>query len=227
MTATDAAQAAQQARPAPDDRPDGAASAMSVATQESGRYGMGECVHCGKTFQKNKEKHDHCSDTCRYAEYDKRNPRINKVMAKEEQPGLYPGKVFYVSIRNANIRAKSVKGGWKYELVAEMTAEDFDLFNGHDLTGSLFEAQLECVEIAQLRLPIEEKPKGGSLSISAAMICSQPLFWKFANARNDEEAADYIRTYCCVESRAMIDNDENAKRKFITLMANYREWQKG
>ena len=85
MTDTDAAQAAQQARPAPDDQPGGAASAMSVATQETGPFGTGKCKHCGTFFPKNKKKHYHCSDTCRYAEYDKRNPRLSKVPKRKRR----------------------------------------------------------------------------------------------------------------------------------------------
>ena len=88
MTATDAAQAAQQARPTPDYQPDGAASAMCVATQQSGPYGTGDCKHCGKSFPKNKEKHYHCCDTCRYAEYDKRNPRLSKVPKRKRRTNL-------------------------------------------------------------------------------------------------------------------------------------------
>ncbi len=63
MTATDAAQAVHQARPAPDDHPDGREAEKCVATQQSGTYGIGECKHCGKSFPKNKKKHNHCSDT--------------------------------------------------------------------------------------------------------------------------------------------------------------------
>ena len=87
MTDTDAAQAAQQARPAPDDQPDGTAPGMSVATQETGPFGIGKCKHCGTYFHKNKKKHEHCSDTCRYAEYDKRNPRISKVPKRRSLSG--------------------------------------------------------------------------------------------------------------------------------------------
>lgn len=88
MTATDAAQAVQQARPAPDDHPDGREAEKCVATQQSGTYGIGECKHCGKSFPKNKKKHNHCSDTCRYAEYDKRNPRISKVPKRKRRTNL-------------------------------------------------------------------------------------------------------------------------------------------
>ena len=87
MTATDAAQAVQQARPAPDDRPDGAASGMSVATQQDDRkaYGIEHCANCGKEYLKKKEDHYFCSDKCRYAEYDKRNPRISKVPKRKRR----------------------------------------------------------------------------------------------------------------------------------------------
>ena len=148
----------------------------------------------------------------------------------KENKGLHSGKVFQISLRNANIKAESIKGGWRYRFIGEMTAEDFDQFNGHDLTGSLFEATLECVEISQSEpKPIREK--GGSLSISAARICEDRRFQEFLEDRDantriifTDSAADYVRKHCGVESRAMIDHDENAKHKFKELMAEYGEW---
>ena len=211
MTATDAAQAAQQARPAPDDQPGGAASEISSVARCNGA----NCEHCGAEFVPANKDHRFCSDKCRYAEYDKRNPRINKVMAKEEQPGLYPGKVFDVSLRNANIRAKSVKGGWKYELVAEMTAEDFDMFNGHDLTGSLFEAQIECIEVAQKVLFKEETANSGRVSSSspdakpygkeAAELYKSGFFFNphvMEKVGTDAEYLEWLKTQlCCVKDQ--------------------------
>lgn len=150
--------------------------------------------------------------------------------------GLYVGKVFHISLRNANVRARSVKGGWKYELVAEMTAEDFDLFNGHDLTGSCFEAQIECTEVAQLPLVEEkpDKPKGGPLSQEAAKKCREPLFQRFAHEMAKPElrdsvqpeglAAEFIRVSCGIESRADLDHDEQAAAAFRDLMGQFHDW---
>ncbi len=148
-------------------------------------------------------------------------------------PGLYVGRVFHVSLRNANVRAKSVKGGWKYELVAEMTAEDFEMFNGHDLTGSCFEAQVECTEVAQT--PGPEKPKGGPLSIEAAKKCGEPLFIEYVSSFMDagdpidgdtwpDRAKNFICQYCGVLSRAELDHQPTAAKRFQQLMQEFEEW---
>ena len=84
MTATDAAQAAQQARPAPDDRPDGAASGISSVARCNGA----NCEHCGAEFVPANKDHRFCSDKCRYAEYDKRNPRLSKVPKRKRRTNL-------------------------------------------------------------------------------------------------------------------------------------------
>ena len=84
MNATDAAQAAQQARPAPDDQPGGAASGISSDVRCNGA----KCDHCGSEFIPAKEGHRFCSDKCRYAEYDKRNPRLSKVPKRKRRTNL-------------------------------------------------------------------------------------------------------------------------------------------
>lgn len=199
---------------------------------------MGQCVYCGEPFQINPkaEKHEHCSDRCRNAAWNAKHPRINAMTETEDQNGLHVGTVLQISARNANISAKSVKGGWKYEFKAEITEEDFLRFNGHDLTGSLFEAQLECIEIAQLPLPIEPKPeapKGGPLAESAGRLCQQPLFWDFLSFQTgiprctNELATNYVREYCGVLSRAEIDHQPTAKHRFMELMGEFRKWQQG
>lgn len=61
---------------------------------------------------------------------------------------LHVGSVFQISMRNINLKGRSTKGGMIYRFEAEITEDDFDLFRGHDLTGSCFEAMVECTDIA-------------------------------------------------------------------------------
>lgn len=61
---------------------------------------------------------------------------------------LHVGSVFQVSMRNVNLKGRSTKGGMIYRFEAEITEDDFDLFRGHDLTGSCFESAVECTAIA-------------------------------------------------------------------------------
>ena len=75
-------------------------------------------------------------------------------------------------------------------------------------------------------------PKGGELSKLAGMWCTNPKFWVFLNTHRDdvdgisnkEDAADYIRKYCGVSSRAEIDHVELAKRKFNGIRKAWSKW---
>jgi hypothetical protein len=80
-----------------------------------------------------------------------------------------------------------------------------------------------------------DKPKGGSLAQSAGVICGTEEFQQFVDSRygyairtaNQHEAADYIRDFCRVNSRADLDHSPTAKQLFAQLMADYRDWQRG
>lgn len=163
------------------------------------------CEVCGNDFSPknhNGVKARFCSDTCRNRYH--RNPPA--------EHGLYVGKVFDVSFRNANVRAKSVKGGWKYEFVAEMTADDFDLFNGHDLTGSAFESQIECTEVAQPGLfhdgpkpKKEQKPYGQE----AVELYKNGFYFNphvMAKVGTDTEYLEWLKTQpCCIRGSMSAD----------------------
>lgn len=88
---------------------------------------------------------------------------------------------------------------------------------------------------AQTEKPEADKPKGGSLSKSAAIICNEPLFHEWLkdsgtiNEWDDEGAyaeiaANHVRAVCGVKSRAHLDNDRMAAAKFRWMMKAYEEW---
>ena len=142
------------------------------------------------------------------------------------------GDIFPIDMRNLNISAKSCKEGMVYFGKFEMTEDDFDRFRGADLTGSCFVAQIEVVSISA------EKPKGGSLSKSAARICEQPAFHAFVRTQlqadgtvwsieftNEEVCAQYMRDYCGVQSRAELDHNPEAEARLKQLMKEFREFQ--
>lgn len=94
------------------------------------------------------------------------------------------------------------------------------------------------VAIARLRLRpaiVEEQPviehqpeppirRSKSLAQIAGILCSSGSFQKFAGAKTEQEAADYIRGHCGVASRAEIDASENATRIFKEIKAEYDFW---
>lgn len=78
---------------------------------------------------------------------------------------------------------------------------------------------LALVEIGDDEQPIQQKRKGGPLSILAGKWCQDPGFWKFLGERGwpcttAEDAAKYIRAQCQIDSRAELDHDQDAARRF-------------
>lgn len=95
------------------------------------------------------------------------------------------------------------------------------------------------IALAPLRLdfdqPKEEKPeapKGGPLANSAGQLSHIGQFQRFVAFNlgiaeaSAERAAQCIRDYCHIESRAELDHNPEAAKLFAQLMAEYREWLK-
>lgn len=79
-----------------------------------------------------------------------------------------------------------------------------------------------------------EKPKGGKLAQRAGILCGEGAFITFLaeyhyNANLDDVApfdpAVVLRTICHIESRAELDHNEDAARKFHKLELEYNAWK--
>ena len=76
-----------------------------------------------------------------------------------------------------------------------------------------------------------EKPKGGALAKWAGILCADKEFrhWfrqKYnASAKDEASCAEAIRRYCIIKSRAELDHDEHAGRRFRGLMAEFSAYQ--
>jgi len=88
---------------------------------------------------------------------------------------------------------------------------------------------LALVEIGDDEQPVPsaailEKPKGGALAKLAGMWCSDPDFWRWASGqvsapvRNVNDAAEFLRIFCDVASRAEFDNNQEAGARFQRLV---------
>lgn len=90
---------------------------------------------------------------------------------------------------------------------------------------------------ADFEKPKEEKPKGGPLSQSAAQLCINESFQTFIaqllpNAYSylpegkpaSERAAMCVREYCSIKSRAELDHNSEAAKRFRELMHEYHDW---
>lgn len=64
-----------------------------------------------------------------------------------------------------------------------------------------------------------QKPKGGPLARLAGVWANEPEFLEWMRsigqpANTPDDAAEFIRARCCIESRAILDHDPRAKALF-------------
>lgn len=88
-------------------------------------------------------------------------------------------------------------------------------------------AQMEP-QRAQAPAPAGKAPKserkGGALAQRAGILCDQGAFHLWAEVKDAEAAAEFIRKHCGVASRADLDHDAAAGLKFRDLAASYQIW---
>ena len=90
------------------------------------------------------------------------------------------------------------------------------------------------IPVALARIDVNakpEKPKGGKLAMRAGILCNEGGFQKFLSEHDPfydvvsaERAAETVRGKCKVSSRADLDHDEEAARRFRELEAEYHAW---
>jgi len=76
--------------------------------------------------------------------------------------------------------------------------------------------------------PITEKPKGGALAKLAGRWCADPEFWRWVNSvapfgdgygvNSEEDASEFVRDMCEIDSRAELDSNPEAAQRFHTLL---------
>lgn len=69
--------------------------------------------------------------------------------------------------------------------------------------------------VADMGIPITEKPKGGPLSIEAAAMCRNPEYLAWTRYTNEQHAASAMKQYLGITSRSQLDHNEDAKARFI------------
>lgn len=93
------------------------------------------------------------------------------------------------------------------------------------------------VEINDDETPVQQEKKGGPLSKSAAQMCENLTFQKFAcswitnfgrfipvGANLTEIARQAIIQHCDIKSRAELDHNPEAAKHFHELMREFRAW---
>ena len=84
--------------------------------------------------------------------------------------------------------------------------------------------------------------KGGRLAAQAGMLCQEPAFLLYLDARlrwetgmtpealpdgtaSTLDAAEFIRARCSVRTRADLDHDQEAAAMFGRIVNDYRRWR--
>lgn len=83
-----------------------------------------------------------------------------------------------------------------------------------DMPVALAPLAYDFEQAPQLSQVSQPKKKGGPLSELAGRWCKSEHFQKWVNAQTEQEAADYVRATCGVDSRADIDEDVEATALF-------------
>lgn len=86
-------------------------------------------------------------------------------------------------------------------------------------------ANAHWVGIAPLNSKPDNTLKGGKLAQEAGILSSQPIFQRFADATTPDEAADFIRLRCNIESRAHLDHDADAALAFREMKREFKAWE--
>ena len=117
--------------------------------------------------------------------------------------------------------------------------EDLELYRGQDRSGrnartgkryTLMLIELNDQE-EHVQQPSEPKPR--KLSQIAGGLCHDTNFMAWIHKKyevpcaSNDEAADFIRTMCGIESRAMLDTNEDAAKVFRDLLADYDASKRG
>lgn len=119
---------------------------------------------------------------------------------------------------------RPVKGRKVLQLVLEVPLEQQgEVLN---MLGAPLPDRDLWVGVAVLTDGKNDSYKGGKLAQSAGILCGEGAFRQWCDATTPDEAADYIRTRCGVESRAHLDHDEKAAREFREMKREYEAWLK-
>jgi hypothetical protein len=122
-----------------------------------------------------------------------------------------------------------IKGRKVCQIVIEVPIEQAD--QALAALGGLPQPATEAwVAIARLEtktrvVPI--KPDNTKLSLEAALRCREPMFQRYLNVSDENEAAEAVRKACGISSRAGLNTDPEAARAWRALDGQFLAWKRG
>ena len=85
------------------------------------------------------------------------------------------------------------------------------------------------VAIARINQNAQPERKGGKLAQRAGILCNEGGFRRFLSRQyllDDEGPAGVVRMDCGIDSRADLDHNAEAAKRFLDLVAAYELWLK-
>lgn len=146
---------------------------------------------------------------------------------------------FQMTVMNPNPSFKARRDGDHYFIEWEYSKEEWEWFTDPniDRTGMVLELTGVVTHRNQKKTLPETKQKGGQLSQEAGKMCGNKKYHLFLMAEyseiwnragylfnNDNAAAYCTRELCGVLSRAEIDSQPTAKKRFMALMHEFSVW---
>ncbi len=151
------------------------------------------------------------------------------------------GEDTYLRVYKPAVAGETV--GLKEQLQASLAEEDAPPPKPNTAAGEDCNARLspdgthyihkhDCQRAIELDLPREPAPapaaekklKGGPLAQRAGILGSEGAFAVFLGASGKDHAASILRERCGIQSRAELDHNPEAARKFLAIVADYDIW---
>jgi hypothetical protein len=154
--------------------------------------------------------------------------------------------VFQLSMANPNPTSSKTKDGPIYRISVEVTREEWDWFMDTETKGMVIECEALVshrntpardphTEDAFTGQTDDEKKKGGPLSQRSDSLARDPEFLLYLRDRHPnwakskcvDGARAFIRTFCKVDTRAALDHDSAAAKRFGKIISDYIDWGAG
>jgi hypothetical protein len=140
------------------------------------------------------------------------------------------------AIRGTFADFRLIKGRKVAQLVCEIPIEEADealrVLGGLPQPASERWLALAPLNITSIKPKEKQRFEDLKAAMQAGIRCGEPAFWRFIGENftfrkaptSEEDAAQFVRAYCCVSSRSALNLDPKAAAKWQELDARYSVW---
>lgn len=159
------------------------------------------------------------------------------------------GDILNISMRNFNLKSRSIKEGMIYRLEVEVDELDYDHLKTLSLTGLVAEAELHIThensdlfdqddepdkaEVEAAKVSPYKNAKIGPICTEANDYCKAPQFQQFMALLSEHKdkisvhfAAKQLKKICCITSKKALDDpgQKDSLKKYKMTIVAYRSW---